>query len=311
MRNGAEDPRPHGSNTERLFIKRFLAPLKVTRDKGDNIWCRIGESPILWSCHTDTVHKKEGFQNIAYGDGIVTPQHNTGECLGADCTTGVWLMRQMILAGVPGNYVFHSGEEVGGLGAKHIAKNAPYKLANIKFAIAFDRKGTSEIITHQMMERCASDAFARSLAAALNMDLKPSNGGTFTDTACYTHLIPECTNIAVGYLNQHSPREQQNVPFAEELLANILKADFSTLVCERDPHAPPEYDDDVWGSYYPANNAPKKSRITDSPLLAYVKDYPQDVADFLEANGFDVEDIEDYVFGDHRYSGQLAESSSH
>lgn len=42
-------------------------------------------------------------------------------CLGADCTTGIWIMLQMIEANVPGFYIIHTDEEVGRKGAESIS----------------------------------------------------------------------------------------------------------------------------------------------------------------------------------------------
>ncbi len=301
--------RPSGGATEAQFIKRFILPLGVTKDKMGNIWCRIDsdDCPILWSCHTDTVHNTEGKQHIIFGDGIATS--DSGECLGADCTTGVWLMVNMIRAGIPGLYLFHAAEEVGGVGSDYIAQKMQHKLKHIKYAVAFDRKGTDEIITHQGWRRTASNAFANSLADALSLPLDPSDRGTFTDTANYADLIPECCNVSVGYYKQHTKHEYQDVDFANKLLDSILAADFSRLVCERDPAV----DDDEWT--YPEHwgawrdhksdvgQRPKGLFGDDMPdctfasLFDYVKKYPRDVADFLEINGYTIEEIEQQIWG--------------
>ena len=46
-------------------------------------------------------------------------------------------MREMILAGIPGLYVFHRNEESGGAGSDWIARETPWELHGIKAAIAF------------------------------------------------------------------------------------------------------------------------------------------------------------------------------
>ena len=51
--------RPAGSKTEKAFIKRFIAPLGAKPDNYGNYWLSIGQSNVLWSSHTDTVHKHE------------------------------------------------------------------------------------------------------------------------------------------------------------------------------------------------------------------------------------------------------------
>lgn len=228
--------RPHNGTAVESFCARYIDSLPgVTKDSIGNRIVRIGTAPVLWSSHTDTVHKADGKQKVAYGGGfLVLSDSETANCLGADCTTGVWLMRNMILRNVPGLYIFHHGEEVGGLGSEYIARQTPDLLDGIDYAIAFDRKGTNSVISHQW-GRCASDTFVTSLCAALGPNYVPDDGGTFTDTANYVDLIPECTNISVGYYNQHTAYESQDVAFALHLLDVLCNLDVSSLPISRKP----------------------------------------------------------------------------
>lgn len=268
--------RPYDSPAEREFIARYLADLPgLTIDGNRNLHVIIGESPrVLWSCHTDTVHRSSGRQKVAIGaDGMLAvlrdpprrpsrrerkrarkgkgtegtnlyrvPDYGKSNCLGADDTVGVFLCRQMILAGISGHYVFHFGEESGCIGSSGLADLEPHLLAGIQIAIAFDRRGTGDVITHQCGARTASDAFARSLADELNLqpDLfyAPDDGGVFTDTNEYRQLIPECSNISVGYYGAHSPDERVDTVHVLRLLEVLCQLDQSKLVVERDPTAP-------------------------------------------------------------------------
>lgn len=278
--------RPYGSAAEQAFVDRFVAPLGTTPDAFGNHWLTIGKSPILWSSHTDTVHSQGGPQRITLGDGTVCAPKGSN-CLGADCTTGVWLMRHMILARIPGTYIFHRGEEVGGLGSAWIAEHSPGLLAGLQFAIAFDRKGYDEVITHQAMDRTASDEFAQSLSAVLApLPYKPSAKGVFTDTAVYEHLIPECTNISVGYFNQHTKSEYQDVRFAAALLDRLISADWSRLTCSRDPVTADRFGEPTW-----SRSAPSLAQTS-----AYVRKNWADVADFLHDMGFTPDDIDTHIW---------------
>lgn len=51
------------------------------------------------------------------------PAKNSSNCLGADCTTGVWLILEMIKARIPGIYVIHNDEEIGCIGATNIIED--------------------------------------------------------------------------------------------------------------------------------------------------------------------------------------------
>ncbi len=241
--------RPHGSKTEKQFIAKYLIPLGVQYDKFGNYYKQIGNEPsVLWSCHTDTVHTVKGFQKIIYwpnkfsGDILFgVDQPRVGEkgkrssCLGADDTCGIWLMTQMIKANVPGLYIFHRAEEVGGKGSGYIAEKNKDALKGIRFAIAFDRRGEKSIITYQRSKRCCSDDFAKSLADQLGMGHNCDTTGSFTDTASYVDLVAECTNVSVGYDGAHSAFEDTNVDYLFRLRDALLKLDTSKLVEVRKP----------------------------------------------------------------------------
>lgn len=231
--------RPHLSRTERAFIEEFLEPIGVQKDAAGNIWKDVGDDPpmVLWSSHTDTCHLGGGKQELRIAaDGIVHLEKPTdSSCLGADDTVGVWLMVQMVMAGIPGRYVWHRGEELGRKGSLWIAKSNQDALEGISAAIAFDRYGLDSIITHQMGRRCCSEAFSNSLNAALSGGYISDDGGSYTDTASYMDIVPECTNISVGYYNQHGKSETQDLVHADKLLQKMRSFDVSKLSIERDP----------------------------------------------------------------------------
>lgn len=256
--------RPMGSPIEQAFRDRFLMPLPTASyDEHLNIHVRVGTDPkVLWSCHTDTVHHAAGRQTLTIVNDIAslsTKSRRRMSCLGADDTVGVWLCWALINRSVPGHYIFHYGEERGCVGSKALAKSHPDWLGQFSYAIAFDRAGYSDVITHQMGRRCASDEFARGLAERLNTELAspsghapyaPCDGGVYTDTNEYVKLIPECTNLSVGYKRQHSAEEWTDLAFAAHLLEALTTVDISTLPVARDPHAKDTYDDDDYGNVW-------------------------------------------------------------
>lgn len=230
--------RPAGSEAEAAFNKRYLDGIPgMTIDDAGNRILRIGgdEVRVLWSSHTDTVHRKSGSQRVVYGGGmLILAAGSESSCLGADCTVGVWLMIQMIRRKVPGLYIFHAAEEVGGVGSNYISTTTPDLLKGIDYAIAFDRRGTSSVITHQGA-RCCSDGFAKALADHLGKPFTLDTTGTFTDTANYTDIVPECTNLSVGYYGAHTSSETLDVSFAVHLLRRLLQLDVASMPVMRDP----------------------------------------------------------------------------
>lgn len=237
--------RPHDSQTERDFVHKFLIPLDVELDAFGNVYKRIGNNPeIAWSSHIDTVHRAEGFQHLEIYDSkeLRLTKDSKSSCLGADDTAGVWLMHQMIKAEKPGLYIFHRGEECGGKGSRWIVRENPALVTGIKTMIALDRRGYKSVITHQVGSRCASNEFGASLADALNINgdhdffkYDKDEGGSFTDSANYTDLIGECTNLSVGYEGAHGARETQHLNFLCLLRHTLIKLDPAKLVIKRAP----------------------------------------------------------------------------
>lgn len=250
--------RPHMSEAEEEFIERFISPLNPTSllDPTDLPMCYMVEvagndkgelPPILFSSHVDTVHSKGGRQKVCFDVGLGLVYKDDNEPLGADDAAGVWLMLQMIDAGVPGRYLFHRGEECGGKGSKVVAEHHKDVLEGIKYAVAFDRKADCSIITFQRGGRCCSDAFATELGKRLTArmphhkgspryTLGPDDTGVYTDTAEYTRVIPECTNVSVGYYDEHSGKEQQDLEFLLALRDAVVGPElWADLPAERDP----------------------------------------------------------------------------
>lgn len=282
--------RPANSKTERRFIHRWLDSLGLECDGYGNRYIRIGETNTMWSCHTDTVHREGGFQQVTMQGHciILSKNERQSNCLGADDTAGVWLMREMILARKPGFYVFHRAEECGCRGADYFVQHNAHLLTGITMAIALDRKGYSSVITHQGPRTC-SDEFAKALAFKLGDEFRPDDTGLFTDTACYTELIPECTNLSVGYGLQHSKSEYQDAAFLVELRDKLLALDTSDLPIVRDPKV---VDNDYSKWWDVADQTPT---LHQDSLFTLVRDYPNEVADLLDSLGVTASDVVEHI----------------
>ena len=130
---------------------------------------------------------------------------------------------------IPGHYVFHFGEEVGGIGSGNLAlARGDWLQESFDYAIALDRAGTADIVTHQIGRRTASTAFARSIAGQLSGRWESAHG-TYTDTAEYTDYIPECTNLSVGYGRAHTADEFVHYGHVGTLLHCLVNLDESLL----------------------------------------------------------------------------------
>lgn len=165
------------------------------------------------------------------------------EILGADDKVGIYICMKMIANKVPGLYVFHVGEERGCKGSRYILDKHPEVLKDIDACVAFDRMDYTHIIAHQHSARSASVIYTNALAMALNegpippaMQYKGDVTGVFTDSGVYVDKVPECTNVSVGYFDQHTPSEHFDLVWLESFfIPSVLKVDWQKLPIMRNP----------------------------------------------------------------------------
>lgn len=289
-----EFKRPAFTVYEEAFIDKYLRVIPgIVEDEYGNLMIDVGDKPnIIWSSHTDTVHHESGLQRVIVDKNRIArvkfPKESN--CLGADCTTGVYIMIEMIKAKVPGRYIFHRDEEHGRHGSTYIATKTPDILKGIDAAIAFDRKGLTDVITHQSY-RTASNEFAESFAAIVGMNYKPSPNGSFTDTKSYMALVPECTNISVGYAGAHSSAESQDLTHLEKLTEVMCRFDSSSLVIKRTP------EEEMAHNYHWQGGGGNFHQGVREPtnVFEFVRETPWSVSKLLEMEGWTLESIKEAV----------------
>jgi hypothetical protein len=270
--------RPARSDLERYWVDEYLCKHPMLEKyefyedgyggyggkPGGNIIVIVGDNPkILWSCHTDTVHRDGIIQNVFCNEDLHKLSTDSGQCLGGDDGTGVWIMLEFLKAGMDGVYVFHRAEEVGGQGSSYIANSTPELLENVDFAIAFDRKDNFSIITSQGCSVTASDRWSQEMADALGMGHRLDPTGSFTDTRNYDRLVSECTNFSVGYFNAHRGNENQDYKYIRELRDNLIRikdTHLKTMNAYRDPQEVAYSTYGVSGYGGGINRAPKRVR---------------------------------------------------
>ena len=228
--------RPYGGKGVDALAEYLLDLPNAFKDDFGNVHVPVGLSTTMFSSHIDTVHKEDGINPYKMIqreiDGEIRLRYRArAECLGADCAAGVALMVSMIHEGVNGYYVFHDGEEQGCLGSRFLAKEEVF-LKQFRRAIAFDRKGSKTIITHQAGIETSSAVFANSLREELliqGLDFELSDRGATTDVFHYRNVIAECTNLSVGYHFAHSPREWLEFGFLEKMTQACAKVQWEKL----------------------------------------------------------------------------------
>jgi hypothetical protein len=228
---------PHGHEDE---VLDFLPPLDS--DGFGNYFKVIGKPnpESMFTSHLDTADRQQTpvslYTRQEDGDEIIYTDGTT--ILGADDKSGVTVMLYMMAHKVPGIYYFFIGEERGGIGSHRVANefSSIEVLKNVKRCVSFDRRRTISVITHQMGRQCCSDAFGNALAneynkSGLNLSLDP--GGVYTDSASFIDDIPECTNISVGYENEHTGRELQNMTYLDKLCKASINVNWDSLPVAR------------------------------------------------------------------------------
>jgi len=233
--------RCHGSSSEYDFVTQYLQPMikqlgySFTTDSMGNHYVKVNDDPILFVAHIDTCHTMEAtvVQVLEEKNYYHVANKQVG-CLGADDGVGIYTNLRMIQAGVGGTYLFTVGEEKGLIGASFIADTMQEWLSSFLMCVEVDRAGEYEIITHQATGKGASDEFAEALADELDMGHLPSNEGVFTDNSEFNTFIPECVNVAAGYIHQHTASEKVNFVYVEKLVDQLLKVNWLDLPVVRE-----------------------------------------------------------------------------
>jgi hypothetical protein len=247
---------PHGVEGE-LFSK---LPESLQQDEFGNLFIEIGENTsCMFTSHLDTASQEKIVVKHVIENNIIKTDGNS--ILGADDKAGVTIMLYMIENKIPGLYYFFLGEERGCIGSKKLAnKHRKNPLPNIKKVISFDRRGNNSIITFQSSSRCCSQNFALQLAEELNNKSKKEKTidlefnyvldptGIYTDSYQFTTIYPECTNISVGYQNEHTKRETQDMLHLEKLAKVCISVNWEDLVVERNPAKEETVSYDYFGS---------------------------------------------------------------
>lgn len=221
--------RGHNTESEKQFCADYFGDFESFKNSKGEVMAyvyKMDDTPVLWSCHVDTVHSDSGSVPVLYDPAMMVAYTDGTTQLGADDGAGVWLLKEMIAAGVPGTYIFHRGEEKGGIGSQYLADNHILFLSKFNYAIAFDRRHDSSVITHQGSRGCSNE-FAIALAESLNthgLTLQLDDTGVFTDTALYFGIISECTNVSCGYQGEHTYAETLDVEYVFRLRDALIAA---------------------------------------------------------------------------------------
>ena len=220
-------------------VLQFLP--KLNKDIHGNYFKIIaGDDTTMFTSHLDTADRKQVDTNL-YTKTVNNEEFiftDGKSVLGADDKAGVTTMLYMMAHNIPGLYYFFVGEERGGIGSRDLADTFDEHdyLKNIKRCISFDRRNTNSVIASQMGRNCCSDEFAKAMCDEYNkngLSLSVDYTGIFTDSASFIDDISECTNISVGYNNEHTGKEVQNMTFLENLCKASINVNWKSLPAVR------------------------------------------------------------------------------
>jgi len=237
-------------------VLQFL-PKDLKRDEVGNYYRIIGSDKptVMFTCHLDTADREQKTTKLFQANGRVSEEGysfrltKTGSgdehiytdgssILGADDKAGTAVMLYMMAHNVPGVYYFFIGEERGGIGSNALSSiydRCDY-LSDVKSCVSFDRRRTTSVITHQLGRQCCSNEFGQALCDEYNksgLNLSLDTTGVYTDSASLMEDIAECTNISVGYYNEHRGTEMQNMTYLIKLAEASVKVDWGNLPIKR------------------------------------------------------------------------------
>jgi hypothetical protein len=204
--------------------KASLQSISCVEDK--YIYCKSTplntKKPLLTS-HMDTVDdhldiRKE--PNFTIDDKGTIKVVGKDTVLGADDRAGVWLMLQLMRdpeVAFDYDYVFCCNEEVGGKGSQVFADNFKQVLEDYSCFISLDRANTNDVATYGYDNRDLINIFE-------GIGFKEAYG-SFTDCVNMSMVTSKaCVNLSVGYFNEHTNNEIQDLTTLYNLL-QVLKSE--------------------------------------------------------------------------------------
>jgi hypothetical protein len=127
---------------------------------------------------------------------------------------------------------------------------------------------------------------------------KADDTGSFTDSANYTHLIPECTNLSIGYENAHTETERLNLFHLIEMREQLIRFDISRVNIRREPtpkaHALPRGTNGAWNVWDDMESDwERRDNRAARNVTEFCRLYPDEVADLLAQYGIGLSELYD------------------
>jgi putative aminopeptidase FrvX len=219
---------PYGQ--EYLMVEKIQKKCNRTLNKDEfgNLYTVIGDSKILFTAHMDTYSKEvEKINHVVDGNFLKTDGKTI---LGGDNRVGCAILINMINSGIPGNYYFFCGEEVGRLGSEY--HNSKINEDKYLLAITFDRKEIGSVCNYQRGIKLANDNLVDFLISELNKTgytFFKDNFGLSCDTYSFNNKVNNCLNVSTGVYEEHHKTERVDIKFYESIFDISTKINWSKI----------------------------------------------------------------------------------
>lgn len=191
--------------TESQVLDRFEALPGARRNSGDH-WVfiegtRDPADRLLLMAHADTVQGQMRYDTLCYTGDFIYGPYGCGADDRAGCAA-VWKLRDL-----GHSILVTTGEEVGGIGAYHAARNLEDVLGRHAIAFQVDRAGSDDVALYP---GTYSGEFEKYLAE--KFPGWTQSDGTYTDVATISPAVGICgANLAAGYMWEHTNKEVLSV----------------------------------------------------------------------------------------------------
>lgn len=187
----------------------------------DYVFAR-GTIPIMLVAHLDTVltePPKKLFK--IQGKNVICGSNG----LGADDRVGVFMILEILKAGLRPSVLFTTDEECGGLGADAFIAYFKRPTDDYKYIIQLDRRGENDCVFYD----CQNKKFVNYIK---KFGWEPAKG-IFSDISIICPVWGVAgVNLSVGYINEHTPYEMLDLDIMMRNLDRViemLKADLTNV----------------------------------------------------------------------------------
>ena len=195
---------------------------EIEHSEGNYIYCNAvnykpNNRPLLIS-HMDTVDTHSNavtnvsLKDIDINHGSLHLSKDSNCVLGADDRSGVGLMLELMRTnGSDYNFLFTCNEEVGGIGSNVFVTDTRIDYHEHSCFISLDRRGNNDVATYG----CDNNNLIKIFEDRGYVE----QYGSFTDCLILSESCEvACVNLSVGYDNEHTSREVQNLDTMFKLL---------------------------------------------------------------------------------------------